>query len=308
VTDCTTPATCDLDDDDCGADIPALELYFDVEASAAGGCANVRVRSVGLCSDGATACTSADDCAGTETCDGGGTSQVVLNLTDPTNGVCAGTGTCSVTVATTCASADDCPATETCDFTACAANADCDVQGGCTDTGACTDTGTCSVTVATMCAIDSDCPATETCTGATACAIDDECTDVACVGATACAADADCAGQEVCVGAEVGVCEGDTGCMSGQLGSIPVTLAGAAGVLGNAVVRMTVSPEGFSDGLLGASADSETAIAIATAISDVAAGVVDLTFDINSTVTQDTSAMCDALSMTLEVGGAAEIP
>jgi hypothetical protein len=96
--------------------------------------------------------------------------------------------------------------------------------------------------------------------------------------------------------------------MSGQLGILPVTLAGAAGVLGNAVVRMTVSPEGFSDGLLGASADSETAIAIATAISDVAAGVVDLTFDINSTVTQDTSAMCDALSMTLEVGGAAEIP
>jgi hypothetical protein len=101
-------------------------------------------------------------------------------------------------------------------------------------------------------------------------------------------------------------CLGATVCASGQLGIIPVTLAGTAGVLGNAVVRMTVSDAGFSDGLLGATADSETAIAIASAISDVAAGVVDLTFDINSTVTQDTSAMCDALSMTLEVGGAAE--
>ena len=108
------------------------------------------------------------------------------------------------------------------------------------------------------------------------------------------------------MGGVVGVCEGATVCASGQLGILPVTLAGTAGVLGNAVVRMTVSEDGFSDGLLGATADSETAIAIASAISDVAAGVVDLTFDINSTVTQDTSAMCDALSMTLEVGGAAQ--
>ena len=86
--ECTAPATCDFDDDDCGAEIPPLELFFDVEANAAAGCANVIVRSVGLCSD---------------------------------------SGTCSATVATTCAFDSDCPATETCTGAmTCEADATCD--------------------------------------------------------------------------------------------------------------------------------------------------------------------------------------
>jgi hypothetical protein len=336
--ECPMGETCNLDDDDCGADIPPLELFFDVEANAAAGCANVIVRSVGLCSDSgtcsatvATTCAFDSDCPATETCTGamtceadatcdpgtclgGGTSEPqVLNLTAPTNGACEDTGTCTDTGTCSaapngpCTSAADCPdpTTETCDnatactsndgcdvdvvcdgATACAAGADCDVQG------ACTGTGTCSGDAAGPCTSAADCPdpTTETCDGATACTSNDG-----------------CAADVVCVGGVEGVsCLGATVCASGELGTIPVTLAGTAGVLGNAVVRMTVSDAGFSDGLLGATADSETAIAIASAISDVAAGVVDLTFDINSTVTQDTSAMCDALSMTLEVGGNAE--
>ena len=52
--------------------------------------------------------------------------------------------------------------------------------------------------------------------------------------------------------------EGDPVCASGTLGTIPVTIGGVAGAFGNAVIRMTVSANGFSDGLLGATIGEAT--------------------------------------------------
>jgi hypothetical protein len=113
--DCTTPAkcvadegTCNLEDDDCLVPIPAAVITFEVDANSASNCANVTVRSMGACSDSgicsttnATACTSVIDCPAGEicvnttacdadtgdmgctapaTCEGGGTTTSILNL------------------------------------------------------------------------------------------------------------------------------------------------------------------------------------------------------------------------------------
>ncbi|MBW1905495.1 MAG: hypothetical protein JRJ24_09345 [Deltaproteobacteria bacterium] len=92
-------------------------------------------------------------------------------------------------------------------------------------------------------------------------------------------------------------------CMSGKLEAISMPLLDFDGALGNPSVRATLSEDGLSHGVLGATVDSETAEAIAAAISPIAVAIVGATFDISSTLTQDTSAACDALSMTLEIGG-----
>jgi hypothetical protein len=113
--DCTSPAkcvadkgTCNLKDDDCLVPIPAAVITFEVDANSASNCANVTVRSIGACSDSgicsttnATACTSIIDCPAGEicvnttacdadtggmgctapaTCEGGGTTTSILNL------------------------------------------------------------------------------------------------------------------------------------------------------------------------------------------------------------------------------------
>jgi hypothetical protein len=97
-------------------------------------------------------------------------------------------------------------------------------------------------------------------------------------------------------------------CMSGKLEAISMPLLDFAGALGNPSLRATLSADGLSHGVLGATVDSDTAVAIATAISPIAASLVGATFDISSTLTQDTSAACDALSMTLEIGGVTVVP
>ena len=97
-------------------------------------------------------------------------------------------------------------------------------------------------------------------------------------------------------------------CLSGGVGTIPVSINGAAGTFANAQLAMTIGPDGFSDGSLGATADTATATAIAGAISPEAAALVSLTFDINDALTQDPSVSCDALSLTLLIGGVTVVP
>jgi hypothetical protein len=112
--DCTSPAkcvadegTCNLKDDDCLVPIPAAVITFEVDANPDEGCATVTVRSTGVCSNSGTCfgaggagttCTSIIDCLAGEicaqttacdadtgctapaTCEGGGTTTSILNL------------------------------------------------------------------------------------------------------------------------------------------------------------------------------------------------------------------------------------
>jgi hypothetical protein len=100
----------------------------------------------------------------------------------------------------------------------------------------------------------------------------------------------------------------DDGCASGTLGSIPLTIGGIDGAFHNTMVRMTVSGQGFSDGTLGVTVDENTAIGIVEAILEGASAVVAQVLDINASTppTQDTSAPCNALSATLQIGGIAQ--
>jgi hypothetical protein len=97
----------------------------------------------------------------------------------------------------------------------------------------------------------------------------------------------------------------DDGCASGTLGTIPIAMRGVEGSLTNSVVRMTVSPAGFSHGQLGAAIDADLAVAILDSIPirDFMPG-----FDVSGSTppTQDTSALCDAVSATFVIGGVAE--
>lgn len=99
----------------------------------------------------------------------------------------------------------------------------------------------------------------------------------------------------------------DDGCASGTLGTIPITIRGEEGSLENTVVRMTVSPAGFSHGLLGAVMDEYTAI-IARESLGVAAAVDWPVLDIDASTppVRDASAACNGLSVTLRIGGIAE--
>jgi hypothetical protein len=84
-----------------------------------------------------------------------------------------------------------------------------------------------------------------------------------------------------------------------------MNIVGIPGALENAVIRMTVSSAGFSNGVLGATADAHTAGAIADQLIDGGSAVVAQVLDINDDLSGDTSASCNALSLTLEVGGIA---
>lgn len=99
----------------------------------------------------------------------------------------------------------------------------------------------------------------------------------------------------------------DDGCASGTLGTIPITIRGEEGSLENTVVRMTVSPAGFSHGLLGAVMDEYTAI-IARESLGVTAAVDWPVLDIDASIppVRDASAACNGLSVTLRIGGIAE--
>lgn len=97
----------------------------------------------------------------------------------------------------------------------------------------------------------------------------------------------------------------DAGCVSGALGSLPLNVAGVTGAIDNSVVRMTVSAAGISDGILGGTADRATAGAIANQLIGGGSAVVGQVLDINSALEGDTSQGCNALSLTLDLGGVA---
>jgi len=97
----------------------------------------------------------------------------------------------------------------------------------------------------------------------------------------------------------------DDGCLSGALGTIPLTIGGIEGNLANTTVRMTVSGQGFSDGLLGATMDDATAAAVMEAMlvggGALAAQVLDI--DASTPPENNTAAACNALSATLNIAG-----
>jgi hypothetical protein len=99
----------------------------------------------------------------------------------------------------------------------------------------------------------------------------------------------------------------DDGCVSGQLGTIPVyTNQWKAGLLENTVVRMTVSSAGFSHGQLGATMDMDTAWSVLSYIITTAVAVLPFDINVSTPPTQDTSAACNGLSATLRIGGVVE--
>jgi hypothetical protein len=101
--------------------------------------------------------------------------------------------------------------------------------------------------------------------------------------------------------------EGDPVCASGTLGTIPVTIGGVAGAFGNAVIRMTVSANGFSDGLLGATIGIVTVNELGRHCGGGEVDVLGTTanqtsFDIRDDLSADTR-NCSATSATFEIGG-----
>jgi hypothetical protein len=97
-------------------------------------------------------------------------------------------------------------------------------------------------------------------------------------------------------------------CASGTLGTIPISIGppgdAVDGALGNAVLRVTVTPTaGFSNGTLGATVDQDTAGAIADLLIDGGAAVVAQVLDITEDFEGNTDNACNALSMTLNIGG-----
>ena len=95
----------------------------------------------------------------------------------------------------------------------------------------------------------------------------------------------------------------ETGCVSGTLGTVPVTIAGVPGALENAALRGTADVARGFDLLLGATVADDTAKAIADALIQGGSAVVAQVFDINSDLEGDLTSGCDALSLSLDVGG-----
>ncbi len=97
----------------------------------------------------------------------------------------------------------------------------------------------------------------------------------------------------------------DAGCLSGALGTLPIHI-GAPRSLHHATVRMTMSPTGLSDGVLGAVLDFETAGAVMDAVIDGGSAVVTQLLDINEELVNDSQTPCDAMSASFTIGGVAE--
>ncbi|MFW2389371.1 MAG: hypothetical protein ACN4G0_13610, partial [Polyangiales bacterium] len=103
-------------------------------------------------------------------------------------------------------------------------------------------------------------------------------------------------------GATIPVNLSDTGCISGALGTIPISIAGVQGELENAVFRGTADvSQGFNMSL-GATVADDTARAIADALIDGGSAVVSQVFDISSNLEGNVAARCSAISLTLDVG------
>jgi hypothetical protein len=99
--------------------------------------------------------------------------------------------------------------------------------------------------------------------------------------------------------------ESEAGCLSGSLGSVLLTLGGGiTRELGNVVLRMTMTDDGMSDGIVGATLDQATAAAIAEEFLGVpASGLVARLLDIDEELNRNPDEPCTALSVTLRLGG-----
>lgn len=97
--------------------------------------------------------------------------------------------------------------------------------------------------------------------------------------------------------------EDGTVCASGTIGTIPISLAGYPGRFENAVIRMTVSEAGFSDGLLGVTIDEQTAVAVFERLIQGGGAVIAQVLDISEDLTQDTDTACNAMSAAFAIGG-----
>ena len=100
-------------------------------------------------------------------------------------------------------------------------------------------------------------------------------------------------------------------CASGTIGDLPISIGepGMAvdGSIGNAVVRVSITPDaGFSNGTLGGTVDQATAAAIADLLIDGGSAVVVQVLDINDDLSGDVGTACNALSLTLTIGGVVE--
>jgi hypothetical protein len=197
-------------------------------------------------------------------------------------------------------------------------------EGGANDGDACTDNEGCPRTCAggandgDACTVAADCPG-GACEGE--CNLDnDDCLveatplDIELV--VDANVEANCANVTVSSGGETNdiilnlsdPTEAGTVCASGTIGTIPITIAGQDGAFGNVVIRATVSEDGFTDGLLGATVDGDTAVLIAEALLEGAGAQVMLTLDINTDLSGNNSVDCDALSATFAVAGVALPP
>lgn len=92
-------------------------------------------------------------------------------------------------------------------------------------------------------------------------------------------------------------------CMSGSLGRVPFEILEMPASLDNAVVRLSVSAAGFSDGVMGATLDGDTAVAVMESIVPGGGAIAAQTFDIRSDLSGDVTTPCDALSATFVIGG-----
>jgi hypothetical protein len=99
----------------------------------------------------------------------------------------------------------------------------------------------------------------------------------------------------------------NVGCLSGRLGSILLTLGGGiTRELGNVVLRMTMTENGLSDGIVGGTMDQATAGAIAGEFLGIpASGLVARLLDIDDGLEGSLAEPCNALSVTLRLGGVA---
>lgn len=99
----------------------------------------------------------------------------------------------------------------------------------------------------------------------------------------------------------------EAGCLSGSLGSILLTLGGGiTRELGNVRLRMTLTDDGLSEGIVGATMDQATVAAIVDEFLGVPAGpLVARVLDIDEALEGDPEKPCTALSVTLRLGGVA---
>lgn len=99
----------------------------------------------------------------------------------------------------------------------------------------------------------------------------------------------------------------EAGCLSGTLGNVLLTLGGdITRELGNVRFAMTMTDEGLSDGLAGATLDLATAAAIASEFIGLdATGLIARLLDIDEEFQGDPERTCNALSASLRLGGVA---